>query len=179
MKLSNSGAFFKCSKCDYQSPVNRQKITIVYELFEGVDVESNPDIGWCDNCNSVQLIEGEIETESVNHHLAQLNTQSKKTSYRITRFFRLLFGSVEPIELSLRTAKETLQFADYKGQRACCLHCGSDKTRVLEFDANGVCISMQHQCGGLLRVIENTDAGTRLMLRPKMIYLDREGQRHS
>jgi hypothetical protein len=102
-----------------------------------------------------------------------------KFSNRITRLFRRVFGVGDPMELSLRTAKETLQFADYKGQRARCLHCGSDKTRVLDFDANGICMSMKHQCGGLLKVEENNDEETRLMLRPKMIYLDREGKRHS
>lgn len=177
--MSISGAFYKCSKCDYQSPVNRQKITIVHELFEGIDVESDPDTGWCDNSNSVQLIEGEIETESVSQRLAQLNAQAMKLSYRITRLFRRVFGVGDPMKLSLRTAKETLQFADYKVQRARCLHCGSDRTRVLDFDANGICMSMKHQCGGLLRVEENEDGETRLMLRPKMIYLDREGKRHS
>jgi hypothetical protein len=174
--MSIHGAFFKCSKCDYQSPVSRQNITIVYELFEGIDVESNPNTGWCDNCNSVQLIEGEIETEGVKQRLAQLNAQSMKFSHQIMRFFRSVVGLGDPIELPLRAARETLRFAEYKGQRACCLQCGSDKTQALEFDEDGVCISMPHRCGGQLRVVEDADNQTRLMLRPKMIYLDREGK---
>ena len=104
--MSISGAFYKCNKCDYKSPVKRQQITIVYELFDGINVESNPDAGWCDSCNSVQLIEGEIETESVNHHMAQLNTQSMKLSYRTMRFFRRVFGAGKPMDIALRTAKE-------------------------------------------------------------------------
>jgi hypothetical protein len=143
-----------CTGCDYEQPVHFEPIELRYELPDGRAHLGGRIRGWCCQCEAVTDIEPRFDVADVNDRLRHARGTLEVMRAGPLGALRRLAGSSRLAEAQAKVESLMVQLEVARGHegRQHCLACGSENTKTVEFDDDGLS-KFTHSCGRPLRFL--------------------------
>lgn len=167
-----------CTGCRFEGYLQYRPITLIYQFDDGTEVESTRIEGWCEGCENIRDIEGKIDQKSLSSRLAALQVKTGSMSLLIENAFgRMMGGATDHAKKEVEKIQGQLRLAQTQGVRSRCLTCGSENTRPIAFNSQGVWTGFVHDCGGQFKLDPPDPDAPRFSYKPETIYLGQNGLR--
>ena len=171
--MSVSSDSIVCTKCDYDTTLHHQPITLIYEV-DGQQLQIGREYGWCEDCDNISDIEPLFDEAKIRNEIQPLIDDAKAKTNVVTKL--LGNAKLKSITDEISNLRIQLAIAERRFSPQRCLRCGSARVKNIETSLEGNI--HPHKCGGyLIQNLNKEEGEIRFSFRHDKIHLNLEGLR--
>lgn len=177
--MSMASGRVTCTGCSFHGFLQYRPVRVVYRFPDGTEVEAARTFGWCAHCRNIRDIEFHLSAHyQLRERLEELRRQTQTAFFRIRDTLDRLLGSrANKVKEEVEEIESKLRLVETRRSNPRCLVCGSEDTKPLSFDDQGMSKDLIHECGGRLRLEPPDPDAPEFSYWPETIRLDPEGRR--